>query len=297
MKPAMMELEAEVAAEYHRFLKDFDPVVRFAAPCLCVDDVLRAHFLIANHFLLEGSGIGGIGPKSKPLLESAAHRQVASFRGQSKWTGLFEVTATLFYGIIKNHPFHDANKRTAFLSALFQLYKGGYCPSVSEKVLEDFTVDVADNNLEKFSRYKDLVKSGDSDPEVKMIAKFFRDNTRRIDGKRYVVTFRELQQILGRFDFYLVDPDDNRIDVVRYEKKKKILGIFGRDDTVRVRLGRIGFPRWTAQVPASDIKSVRELTGLNHRNGVDSGAFFHGLDDMQSLITTYNGPLMRLAYR
>lgn len=293
----MMDLEPEVEAEYHRFIKDFDPIARFSAPCLSVEDVLKAHFSIANHFLLEGEGIGGIGPKSKPLLESAVHRQVASFRGQGKWSNLFEYAATLFYGIIKNHPFHDANKRTAFLSALFQLYKGGYCPSVAEKVIEDLTVDVADAKLAKYARYKDLVKSGESDPEVKMIAKFFRDNTRAIDGKRYVVTFRELQKILSRYGYFLEDPEDNRIDVVKYEKKKKVLGFIGREENIRVRLGRIGFPRWTAQVTPADIKTVREMTGLTHRSGVDSGAFFHGLDDMQSLITTYNAPLMRLAYR
>ena len=292
----MLELEPAVEGEYHRFLKEFEPVARLSAGCLSVDDVLKAHFLIANHFLIEGQGIGGIGPKSRPLLESAVFRQVSSFRGVSKWSNLFDHTATLFYGIIKNHPFHDANKRTAFLSALFQLYKGGFCPSISEKALEDFTVDVADNSLAKFSRYRELVKSGDPDPEVKMISKFFRDNARRIDGNRYVITFRELQKILNRYGFYLVDPIDNRIDVVRYEQKKRMMGIFGSEE-VRVRVGRIGFPRWTAQVTAADIKNVREITGLSHKNGVDSGAFFHGLDDMQSLITTYNAPLMRLAYR
>lgn len=292
----MLDLEPEVEAEYHRFYQDFEPVTSLPAPCISVDDVLRAHFLIANHFLLEGSGIGGVGPKSRDLLESAVHRQVTSYGGKTKWSSLFDITATLFFGIIKNHAFHDANKRTAFLTALLQLYRGGFCPSVPEKVIEDFTVDVSDNNLRRFSRYRELLKSGDPDPEVKMISKFFRDNTRRIDGDRYVITFRELKKILGRYGFDLESPEDNRIDVVKYEQRQTGF-FFKKLIEERVRVGRIGFPRWTAQVHASDIKRVREMTGLTHKQGVDSAAFFHGLDDMQSLITTYNEPLMRLAYR
>ena len=293
----LLDLEPEVQEEYNRALNSFDQIHQFGHPCLSVDDVLRAHYLIANHFLLEGAGIGGIGPKSPELLESAIHRQVSSFRGQAKWNNAFDITATLFYGIIKNHAFYDANKRTAFLTALYQLRAAEYMPSVSEKVLEDFTVDVADNNLKRFSRYRDLLRSGSADPEVLMISRFFRDKTRKIDNKRYIVTYRELSKILGKYGYFLEDPEHNHIDVVRYDKPKKFLGLFGSDAEMRVRVGKIGFPRWTAQVSASDIKSVRKMTSLTHEDGTDSGAFFHGLDDMQSLITSYNEPLKRLAYR
>jgi death-on-curing family protein len=292
-----LELEPEVQAEYQRAARSLSASPQLSWPCLSVDDVLRAHYLIANHFLLEGTGIGGIGPKSPELLESAVCRQVASFGGKSKWEGLFEITATLFYGIIKNHAFHDANKRTAFLSALYQLHQGGYIPAVSEKIIEDFTVYVADNNLRRFSRYRDLLKAGAADPEVLMISRFFRDNTRKMDNKRYIVTYRELAKILGRYGYHLEAPENNYIDVVRYDAPRKLFGIFGSDNPVRVRVGRIGFPRWTAQVSASDIKAVRRMTGTSHEDGTDSGAFFHGLDDMQSLITSYNEPLKRLAFR
>lgn len=198
----MLPLEPEVQAEFDRVSADYDPVIKFGAPCLSVDDVLKAHYMIANHFLLEGTGIGGVGPKNKSLLESAVYRQVSSFRGQAKWTNLFDITATLFFGIIKNHAFYDANKRTAFLSALFQLYKNGFCPSVPEKQLEDFTVEVADNKLYRYARYKDLVKSKSPDPEVQFISKYLRDNTRRLDHQRYIITYRELKNILGRYGFF-----------------------------------------------------------------------------------------------
>lgn len=292
----MLNLEPEVQAEYDRILNNFTPISILGQPYLSVSDVLRAHFFVANHFYLQGEGIGGIGPRSKELLESAVYRQVSSFRGIQKWTNIFDITATLFFGIIKNHAFYDANKRTAFLSALYQLYENGYCPSISEKKIEDFTVDVAENALGKYSRFKDLQKSGDPDPEVKFISRWLKDNTRKVDNKRYAITYRELEVILRRYGFFMENPENNYIDIVKYENPKKIFGVT-ISSTKRVRVGKIGFPRLTAQVAPGTIKIVRKITGLSAKDGVDSGAFFHGLDPMQSLITTYNEQLLSLAYR
>jgi death-on-curing family protein len=292
----LLGLEADVEADYHRVLAEFEPVEGLGVPCLSVGDVLRAHYLVANHFYLEGEGIGGLGPRSRELLESAVYRQVASFGGLVKWDRLFDVTATLFFGVIRNHAFYDANKRTAFLSALYQLYQAGFCPSVSEKEFEDLTVDVADRKLHKYSRYRDLVRSGLPDPEVRFISKWLKDNTRRIDHRRYAITYRELEVILRRYGFYMESPDNNYIDIIRYETKRRAFGILSPREE-RVRVGRIGFPRWTCQVLPQTIKLVRKMTGLSAKDGFDSGAFFHGLDPMQSLITSYNEPLLRLAYR
>lgn len=254
-------------------------------------------FLIANHFYLEGEGIGGIGPKSVELLQSSVYRQAISLGGTMKWERLFDVTATLFFGIIKNHAFYDANKRTAFLTALFQLYENGFCPTVHESVFEDLTVQVAENQLAKYARFKDLLNRGVEDPEVRFLSKWFQDNTRRVDNKKRSITFRELEVILRKYGFFLEDPSDNHIDVVKYEKRRR--GLFGLGGTVeeRVRLNRIGFPGWSRQVHKSTLKHVRQITELSAKNGVDSSAFFDGLDPMQSLIATYNEPLMRLAYR
>lgn len=258
--------------------------------------VLHAHFLIANHFYVQGEGIGGIGPKSPELLESAVFRQMVSLGGTPKWDRLFDICATLFYGIIKNHAFHDANKRTAFLTALYQLYENGFCPSANEKAFEDLTVEVAENQLDRYSRYRELKNRGVSDPEVSFISKWLSDNTRRIDNKKRSITFRELRVILRRYGFFLENPDNNHIEVVIYRKKRRLLG-FGSPIEERIRIGRIGFPSDTAQVSRNTLQHVRDLTNLSAKDGVDSAAFFDGLDPVQSLIANYNEPLMRLAYR
>jgi death-on-curing family protein len=291
-------LEPAINREYERTLRELnDNQSQPRDFHLSVVDVLKAHFLVANHFYLEGQGLGGIGPKDIGLLQSAVHRQHASFDGKLKWSNDFDVCATLFFGLIMNHPFYDANKRTAFLSALFQLHRLGRCPSVREREFEDFTVEIANNNLQRYARYEQLLKSNDPDPEVKMISYYFRKNTREIDKKYYTVTFRELQTILSRYNYALVNPHGNHIDIVRIETRKPFLGTFGHEKTTHVWVGQIGFPRWTAEVGKSALKTVREVTGLLSEKGVDSAAFFHGLDPMQTLLTKYHAPLMRLANR
>jgi prophage maintenance system killer protein len=226
---------------------------------------------------------------------SAVDRQYVSYDGSLKWTDKYDIAATLFFGLIKNHPFYDANKRTAFLSVLFILYRFDRCPSVSETEFEDFTVEIADNKLKKYARYKQLLKSGESDPEVKFISKYLRDKTRQLDNKSYSITYRELQKILHRYGFKMANPSGNYIDIIGTERRSKFLGLYTEE--VDVRVCQIGFPRWTAEVGKAALKTVREATGLSGRDGVDSAAFFNGLDPMQSLIATYNRPLMSLANR
>src|SRR5690242_1269291 len=78
-------------------------------------DVLRAHYAIADYFYSEGYGVGGIGPRDINLLHSALHRQFVGWGTARKWTDHHDIVATVMYGLIMDHPFHDANKRTAFL--------------------------------------------------------------------------------------------------------------------------------------------------------------------------------------
>ena len=52
---------------------------------------------------------------------------------------------------------------------------------------------------------------------------------------------------------------------------------------------------WKAQVASGAIKTVRRATKLDAENGVDSAVFFHGVEPFNALISTFEGPLKRLA--
>jgi hypothetical protein len=45
----------------------------------------------------------------------------------------------------------------------------GWCPAVSEKQFEDFTVEIAEDKLEKYSRFRESLAQREQDCEVKFI--------------------------------------------------------------------------------------------------------------------------------
>lgn len=288
-----------VAKEYARWCAEFggdDPYA--GSQTVGVYEVLRAHFLIVDHFSQNSDleGIGGVGPREPSLLHSALYRQFAGFDGVDKWETQFEVAATLFFGLIKDHPFHDANKRTAFLTLLFHLYKLNRWPTVNQRELENLAVDVANNGLARHARYRELRKTNE-DPEVIFVGDYLRRNSRNIDRRYYSVTYRQLHGILKTYGFGLENPRHNHIDVVRYERRRKIFGIAGQKIDTYQKLGQIGFPNWGAIVGKGAIRTVRGVTDLTPEKGIDSQSFFKDADPIPALIQTYHGPLQRLADR
>jgi death-on-curing protein len=286
----------EVRFEYERWMSQIIDDPYESDKTLGIFDVMRAHFLIANYFYQEGEGIGGIGPKDINLLHSALYRQHVSIGGVPKWSDRFDICATLMFGLIKDHAFHDANKRTAFLVAVLYLYNFGRAPSVTHKEFEDFTVEIADDKLSKYNRYSELVKKGDPDPEVKFISYYLRKYTREIDKRFYSVTYRELKRILNRFDCDIENPRNNYIDIIKKRAGGKSIFV-GNSDFSMQKVGQIGFPGWGAQVRVSAMKTVRSVCELTPEFGIDSQVFFKDLSDLESLIAYYQEPLRRLADR
>lgn len=258
-------------------------------------DVLRAHFLIADYFYSKNTGLAEMGPRDPNLLHSAVYRQFVSYSGVDKWATPFERAATLFFGIVADHPFHDANKRAGLLVLLLFLNKTNRLPTVSQRNLEDFAVEISDHRLDKYARYKELKKQS-PDPEVMFIADFLRRNTRQMDRKFYSITYRELNRRLQDFGYGLKNPHKNFIDVVRVEEKRKLFG-FGGKERVDVKVAQVGFPGWKCQVNKGAISTIRKEAKLTAGDGFDSQSFYQGADPVQSLIAEYSGPLERLAHR
>ena len=74
-----------------------------------IDDIIFAHGL-----LIENTG-GSMGLRDIGLLESAVAAPFASYGGVDFYPTIQEKAARLAYGIIKNHPFIDGNKRIGVL--------------------------------------------------------------------------------------------------------------------------------------------------------------------------------------
>lgn len=293
-------LPSELSYLYEEALEAVDDFESHLVPGdLSAKEVLRAHFCIADYFIKEGEGIGGFGPKNVDLLLSALSRQHVSLGGVPKWSTPHDKAATLMFGLVKNHPFHDANKRTAYLSSIHYLVRSGYTITIPEKALEDMTVRVANNELKQFPRFRDLSKKHPHDAEVLFLSHYLRQNTRKTDRNQYHVTYRELNKILSRYGVRLDNPHNNQIDVLRNEDRMVRQSLFGRSQIVTepTRVCTLGFPGWTKVVGKGRLKHVREQLGLMPANGIDSQAFFKDVDDMQVLVEIYEGALRRLADR
>lgn len=70
------------------------------------------HIVLAIHEdqLKRNGGMSGV--RDEGLLDSALAQPFASFGGQDLYPSTQEKAARYGYGIIKNHPFADGNKRT-----------------------------------------------------------------------------------------------------------------------------------------------------------------------------------------
>lgn len=282
--------------EYERCLKAFDVDDPYKTEStLGIHDVLRAHFLIVDAFYSMGTGLGGIGPRDNNLLHSAVYRQFVSFGGKDKWKDNFEKAATLIYGVICDHPFHDANKRTGLLLLLLFLRKQNRAPTLRHRQLEDFAVDVSNHNLQKYRRFRKLRKRYE-DAEVLFIADYMKRHSRIPQGGYKRITYRQLNQRLNELGYKLDNPRNNFIDLVRIEERRRLLG-FGRKESMDVKVAQIGFPGWKKQVNPGAISTIRKKAKLKKEHGVDSGTFYEGLDPIPPLLAEYSNPLERLADR
>jgi prophage maintenance system killer protein len=240
---------ASVKAEYDRWEARLDETDKQdTTDAISVCRVLLAHFLIVDTFVGTNEGIGGSGPRSLDLLHSAVSRQHTSFGTQEKWTDPWEKCATLLFGLIKNHPFHDANKRTALLVALSSLQHRKFATTLPQKVLDRLVVAIAEGKLQPFfdsfpkaqRKLMPTMRGADVDTQILQIAEFLRKNSRRVNNKDPIVTFSSLNQTLRSHGFELKNPYRNYIDIMKFEPQKK--GFFGQviSPARQVKIGRGG---------------------------------------------------------
>lgn len=287
------QLSNELRAHFINVTKDIgsdDPYEGIET--IGIGEVLRAHYALADYFYNKNDGIGGVGPRDINLLHSALSRQFTPFIGKSRWSTKFDFIATLFYGLIKNHSFYDANKRTAFLTCVIHLAKIGRKITVSHKKFEDFTVDIASGKLSNYDGYNvnDLSKS---DADVQLIALYLKKNSRHIDHTPRAITYRQLKTILRGYGMDLQNADRNFIDIVRIDRRPNVEG----SQIIGVRLTKITFPGWGDAIKKNELDRIRKKVNIADQNGVDSEDFFNAIDPLESQIIYYKDALERLAHR
>lgn len=88
---------------------------------------------------------GSSGIRDHGLLESALARPEQLLHYES--ANFFELAASYCFGIVKNHPFIDGNKRTGFMCAYIFLRANGYTYTASEEDALKHTVALAASEI------------------------------------------------------------------------------------------------------------------------------------------------------
>lgn len=248
-------------------------------------DVLRTHYVVVNFCIDENIGqpIGGIGPRSFDLLMSAVDRQYVQYEGHQKWSDIYHSIGTLVFGIVKNHPFYDANKRTGLLTLIYALYKAGRYYTGDKNQIENIMVSLADDSLHLIDDYESIDE--DEDKVIQFLARHIDKNSRDIDKRVYTITYRELATKLKRFNYGIENPEKNYIDL-----------IFSEGDT-KQRVAKIGFPGWSRQVAKGDMRKILDSCNLVQERGIDSEVFFHEEDPISYFASDYSSQIRSLAFR
>ena len=100
--------------------------------------VIELHKMLISKF----GGIDGI--RDEDLLDSALASPLQSFDGIDMFSNVEEKAARLGFGLIKNHPFSDGNKRIGAHAMLTVIMVNGIEMSYTQKELYEVILQIAD---------------------------------------------------------------------------------------------------------------------------------------------------------
>jgi len=106
---------------------------------------------LALHDRLLGLHGGAVGLRDDGLLKSALARPQQHF-AYAESPDIVDMAAAYTWGIVRNHPFVDGNKRTGFVVGVLFLELNGYRFNASEEDAAQMVLELASGNLEE-ARY------------------------------------------------------------------------------------------------------------------------------------------------
>ena len=106
-----------------------------------IQDIYELHNQLEDAFILSS------GVRDENLLASAVNTPFQTFMGNDLYASIYDKAAQLCYGIVKNHPFTDGNKRTALHSMYVNLIINGCDITATQQAVEDLMIDVAAGNM------------------------------------------------------------------------------------------------------------------------------------------------------
>ena len=113
---------------------------------LSIAEVEYIAFRLARELMTYNEPIPDFTTRFPNILESCLAAPFQKFERKHLYKNIIEKAATLFYLMIKNHPFQNGNKRIAMTTLFVFLYKNKKWLRVDNKELYNFAVWVAGSN-------------------------------------------------------------------------------------------------------------------------------------------------------
>lgn len=103
--------------------------------------------------LIETSG-GSLGIRDEGMLDSALEAPLQTFDGRALFPSILDKATRLAFGLIKNHPFVDGNKRIGTHAMLIFLSLNGVTLSYSDSELINIMFKVASSQAQERDLYQ-----------------------------------------------------------------------------------------------------------------------------------------------
>ena len=114
---------------------------------------LTKNQIIKLHQVLIRTSGGALGIRDEGLLDSAIKTPLQTFENIELYPSTLDKAMRLAYGIIKNHPFIDGNKRVATHAMLIFLELNGIKLSYEDDELIDIILKVASSHSKESELY------------------------------------------------------------------------------------------------------------------------------------------------
>lgn len=236
--------------------------------------------------------------KSENLLESAVSRQTVGSGDYYKYSNVFSNCATLVFGLVKNHSFHNGNKRIGFLAMIKHLYLNGYVisPHIKHKEIYELLRTLADSTLyehaeEYFKHYHKQTKKTKWTDQVAIdyITLWLKKCTEHKNTKikPRTIPVNDLTRIL-KVKNLKIDFDGKHLSVSKqnnFIENLLLKKVFKRDYLIKDY----------KNVPLGIIEQIRTEFGISFQDGVDNSTFFNEDNLLSNEIMAYKKIIYKLA--
>lgn len=272
---------------------------------LTTECVIHLHDLLSKnyHLIDKMDPVEPPGIKNIHGLESAIFRQHTGSGDWVKYDTVFKNCATLVFALIKNHPFHNGNKRVAFLAMIKHLFENGYVisPYTKHDHIYQLLLALADNNLPNYlskidkKLYNQFRIKGKWTDEliIEILAQWLRKNS---EFKNVTVKTKiRLNQIKSMLETKGIFMDQNGTWITLFQlKERKFLG-FIKDKPQRINERTYGIGNSMSEVGIKVINQIRKDYQLTQQDGFDNNAFYDDGIFIDQEMVTYKKIIYKLS--